>query len=298
MSTFRGKSSNFIQTKVLLFMRNCIENHSGPVANDDFFLPIASLMTQTETQRLVKKNFSPTKILYLKKHAPYRHRLDWDDENHDILKSLWESATCRRRLAALLIETIDQKMRRFSNRPLDREPFKLRLDELQKTLCLSDIEREILLVAFLVGNQFLYLFKDYGRRNNQSDRITVIAMCLNKPISEITRAVSATEKLQQYGCLDAELVFNKDLNGFLYGLGQAPLASNYYQKNVAKALPWSFYGPLAERHGEMLRSLLSTRNAKRGMNVLLYGASLYLQTRFRLSESRRENYLLPQDVSI
>jgi len=54
MSGFRAKSSAFIQVKVLELMRNCIGNHSGPVANNYFFLPIASLMTQIETQRMVK----------------------------------------------------------------------------------------------------------------------------------------------------------------------------------------------------------------------------------------------------
>lgn len=272
MSGFRAKSSAFIQVKVLELMRNCIGNHSGPVANNYFFLPIASLMTQIETQRMVKKNFSSKKLLYMEKHAPYRHRIDWDDENYEILKCLWESTTCRRRLAELLIEKIDVRLRRYANRSLDRDPVKLRLDELQKTFCLSDLEREILLVAFFVENEFLHLNKEYGRRNNQNDRIALIAKCLDRPLSKVTRALQASEKLRRYRCLDAELVFNKELNGFLYGLGSAPLASSYYRQNSEKTLPWSFYGALAERHGELLRLLLSTRHPKRGVNVLLYGA--------------------------
>ena len=133
MSGCRAKSSVFIQVKVFELMRNCIGNHSGPVANNYFFLPIASLMTQIETQRMVKKNFSSKKLLYMEKHAPHRHRIDWDDENYEVLKRLWESTTCRRRLAELLIEKIDVRLRCTANRSLDRDPVKLRLDELQKT---------------------------------------------------------------------------------------------------------------------------------------------------------------------
>lgn len=272
MATFRAKLSNYTRLGVLQFLRNCIENHTGEVSDEDFFVPIASLMSPAEIARLIKKNFSPHKILYWEKSAPYRHRLDWDDDNQTIFKRVWASTSGRRRLAELLVQKIDLKKRRFTRCNLNQDKFKLRLDELQKTLGLSDLEREILFVSFCIGNEFLHLYKSYARRNNLNDRAIFIAQCLDCPISEVSKAIGTSEKLQRYGCINADVEFNRDLNGFLYGLGSSPLSSHYYSQDVKKALPWSFYGTLVEKHGETLRALFTTRNIHRGMNILLYGA--------------------------
>lgn len=273
MSTFRGRSSHFTRVQVLQFMRNGVKNHVGEVADEDFFLPIASLMSATENAALIRRGFPPRKVLALEKCCRGRYRLEWDDENEEILQAVWNAVSCRRRLVELLIRKIDCKLSRFTRFNLERDRFKLRLDELQKTLHLSDLERDVLLLSFFIANAQMHpYYKEYVRKNNLNNRIVFYAQCLDRPISEVSRAVEAQGRLQRYGCLDAELAFNKDFDGFLYDVDNAPLSTHFYRQCTDVPLPWSYYGTLAERHGEILKTLLASRNSKRGMNILLYGA--------------------------
>lgn len=273
MATFRGRSSHFTCVQVLQFMRNVVKNHVGEVAGEDFFLPIASLMSAAENAALIRRGFPPRKVLALEKCCRGRYRLEWDDENEEVLQAVWNAVSCRRRLVELLIQKIDCKLSRLTRFNLERDRFKLRLDELQKTLHLSDLERDVLLLSFFIANAQMHpYYKEYGRRNNLNNRIVFYAQCLDRPISEVSRAVEAQGRLQRYGCLDAELAFNKDFDGFLYEVDNAPLSTHFYRQCTEVPLPWSYYGTLAERHGEILKSLLSSRNSKRGMNILLYGA--------------------------
>ena len=273
MSTYRGRSTHFAQAQVLRFMRNAIANHVGEVAEENFFLPIASLMSATETAALIRGAFPPRKIQMLEKIRSRRCRLDWDDENEEILRAVWNAVSCRRRLAELLIRKIDVKRTRFTHRNVDRDRIKLRLDELQRTLSLSDLERDIVLVAFFLANAQMHpYFSDYRLRGSLNNRIVYLAQCLDRPVSEVARAVESQERLRRYGLLDADLGFNKDYDGFLYEVEKAPLATRFYRRVAEKPLPWSYYGALAERQGDVLKALLASRNSARGMNILFYGA--------------------------
>lgn len=84
--------------------------------------------------------------------------------------------------------------------------------------------------------------------------------------------MASGEKLRRYGCLDEDLDFNPSLDAFLGGIGNDPVSGRYYHRNVLKPLPWNFYGSLAEKHGEMLKTLLGSSKSEQGVNVLFYGA--------------------------
>ena len=50
------------------------------------------------------------------------------------------------------------------------------------------------------------------------------------------------------------------------------LEGRFYKKTpVEEALPWDFYGKLAEEHGATLKRLIGSSTGKRGSNILLYG---------------------------
>ncbi|MDD4060129.1 MAG: AAA family ATPase [Kiritimatiellae bacterium] len=273
MSTYRGRSTHFAQAQVLRFMRNAIANHVGEVAEENFFLPIASLMSATETAALIRGAFPPRKIQMLEKIRSRRCRLDWDDENEEILRAVWNAVSCRRRLAQRLIQRIDSKRARCECLASGRDRLKLRLDELQRTLGLSDLERDIALLSFLVANAEMHTyFRDYGREKSLNRRVIFLAECLDRSVSDVARAVESQERLRRYGLLDADLGFNKDYDGFLYEVEKAPLATRFYRRVAEKPLPWSYYGALAERQGDVLKALLASRNSARGMNILFYGA--------------------------
>ena len=273
MSTYRGRSSHFTRATVLLYMRNAIANHVGEVREEDFFLPIASLMSAMELASMIRRGFSIRKIQSIEKCRSRRNRLDWEDENEAILRVVWNTVSCRRHLAELLIRKIDAKRTRFTRLESKHDRVKLRLSELQRTLGLSDLERDIALLSFLVANAEMHTyFRDYGRENSLTRRVVFLAQCLDRPVSDVARAVESQGRLQRYGLLDDDLDFNKDYGGFLYDVDKAPLATRFYRQSPEAPLPWSYYGTLAERHGEVLKAMLSTRDPKRGMNILLYGA--------------------------
>jgi hypothetical protein len=253
-------------------MRNAIANHVGEVREEDFFLPIASLMSAMDLASMIRRGFSPRKIQSIEKCRSRRNRLDWEDENAAILRVVWNTVSCRRHLAELLIRKIDAKRARFTRLESKRDRIKLRLGELQRTLGLSGLERDIALLSFLVANAEMHpYFRDYGRENSLNRRVIFLAQCLDRSVSDVARAVESQGRLQRYGLLDDDLDFNKGYGGFLYDVDKAPLATRFYRQNPETPLPWSYYGTLVERHGEVLKAMLSTRDPKRGMNLLLSG---------------------------
>lgn len=255
MSTYRGRSSHFTRATVLLFMRNAIANYVGEVREEDFFLPIASLMSAMEIASMIRSGISPRKIQALEKHRSRRSRLDWEDENEAILRIVWNTVSCRRHLAELLIRKIDAKRARFTRLESKRDRIKLRLGELQRTLGLSNLERDIALLSFFVANAEMHAyFREYGRENSVNRRVVFLAQCLDRPVSEVAQAVESQGRLRRYGLLDADLGFNKDYDGFLYEVDKAPLATRFYRQSPEVPLPWSYYGALAERQGDVLKA--------------------------------------------
>ena len=100
-------------------------------------------------------------------------------------------------------------------------------------------------------------------------------MATDHPASAVTAALSAKGRLRRYEVLDEDGDFTRGnaFKAFLECGDGEMLEGQFYKKaSVEDALPWDYYGKLAEEHGGILRQMISAaKTGKRGVNILFYG---------------------------
>lgn len=171
-----------------------------------------------------------------------------------------------------------------------------------QSLCLffrlSELESDILLLQYLLCNSILEGLP-FRHREDQLMKTEQMAIWLNRPLFAVRAALANDAILRKYNCLDEDLNFNKDFSGYLHGLNKEPLATNFYRQVKGDTLPWDYHGALAEKHGTILKELIRSRDSRRGMHILLYGAPGTGKTSFAQSLSAELGltcYAIVQDV--
>ena len=285
--------------KALTFFTNFIRRHNKSVENNDTFSVVAELVSSGELKNMVEKEF-PAKTVARMQNAPRCDRLDFDDEPREIIREIWSNEYARPRLRKMLQGVID---RYFERHPLDKctdEPFAKRCAELQKTLSLSDFELDVLLTLVFAGCGPLHIADGHNRRSDEQDKAVFAAKCLDCDLSEVLAALAEKGKLRRYGCVDNDFDFNPSLMSFLNGARKEPLSSSYFDLCRDEALPWDFYGRLAEKHGEILKRIIRSANGKTPVNILLYGAPGTGKTSFArtlAAELGRKCYTIAQNTN-
>ena len=272
MGSYRSVSNAFIDYKVCCYVLAFLRNHTGIIKEAEFFLPLTSRIPAQKIKRCIKRNFSKSELTKLETVPRTSSRLNWDDPSNVILSSIWETPKARKQMADVVEQMCRSKFRHLERSCFKRDKTKRRLDELQRTLSLTDFECNMIFLAFLIKNRFIEESDKYRCHYTFSDKIIFVAKCIDRPCLEVREAMDSSRKLRRYGLLDHEIALNPRLDGFLCGVGKNPISGQYYQRVSTKPLPWSFYGSLTDKHGEMLKTLIAARDPSRGLNILFYGA--------------------------
>ena len=266
MAHFKQVTHNYMNRKICEFWKNLVDNFDEPVRDSDFFSPIACAIPHDKVVSLIEAAFELEELDELVAAPTRRMRLDINDSADEMLTCIWNARKYSRktRLVADQIAKIFMRELDADNEP---DPIEQRLGELQRVLKLSDLEREILLFAYVKRECGF----DFPRRVDNAEKPVFYAMALDIPHGEIAKAMEASGKLRKYGVLDEDWDFNsRGYSGFLCGTAQDAIERHFYRKMEGDALPWDFYGSLATSHGEILRKMLAAK--KTGLNILLYGA--------------------------
>ena len=148
------------------------------------------------------------------------------------------------------------------------------MGEICRVLKLNEAERDILVYAAV---RLMTCFDDFpvGNTSGRNDRAMFIAMAIDRPCSMVTNALAANEKLRRYEVLDSDgdLERNSPFRNYLDNGDGEMLEGQFYKKTPTDdALPWDYYGKLAEEHGGILRKMISSaKSGRRGVNILFYG---------------------------
>lgn len=266
MAKFKQVSQPFLFGKVMGFWGNMVKNYDGNVRNDDFFNVISRNFDHDRAVELIEAAYSKKALDDMKKARSRDCRLDLSDSLDSIFQSFWNTdkanAKCRIILEGIK-DCIDGEKQGG-----DEDPLEKRFAELKRLLRLSDLESEILLLAYVKYETCLV----WPRRVESREKPLFYAMALDRSFSEISRVMTAKGKLRKFNLLDGDWDFNgRTLGGYIDGTAADAIERQFYRKSEeTDILPWAYYGELAKKDGETIKRMLQV--CKGRLNILLYGA--------------------------
>ena len=228
MARYTKKGDNWKKLKALEFFANFVRNHGDGVEDNDTFELISGMISPDELRNRIRAAFPEKTFQRMVNWKDRRNRLDFDDESKEVIREAWSIPFARRRVSRMLAEIADGIL---ADTPVDKyakEPFARRAAELQKTLCLSNFELDVLLVLAFVHSNLLNIADGHCHRTDENDKAVFVAKCLDCDISEVLAALDEKGKLRRYNCVDDDIDFNCGLMGFLNGVRNEPLTSCYF----------------------------------------------------------------------
>lgn len=269
MATFKPIPQTFSIRKILEYWYNMACNLTEVVRDNDFFDPIALNIDQEQVAALIQAAYTDKELQEMTEDRPRRYRLDFTDSVQEMLACLWNASSSHDKCLLVLKAARNIVLAGLARRRKKKEDLEARIDELQRVLKLSDVEREILTFSYLKMETCL----SYPRRVDTAEVPMYFAMALNRSYSEIMNTLEPTGRLRKFNVLDEDWDFSRAYGGFMNGAEKEAVERRFYRKADSKeVLPWSFYGALAERHGTMLKRMLEANRGKGPLNILFYGA--------------------------
>ena len=272
----REKKTGFLQRKAVGFARNLAKNYKyETIEDDDFFRIFKTIKPERELAADLQARL-PGEVAakYLEQENTGRRKPAASfAELDDVKKTLahfYNDYTTWDEVQKMLVEIADAFLE--TNDDTGADPEQGRFETLVSLLKLSPLEADALLLACLFSWQ--YIEKNYdGNRRNKEFNVSVerFALHLDARPSEIREIMSADGKLRRYHCLDKNFNVGENITDFLEGVGKTPLANRFYTPCEDGALPWPYFGTLAEKHGAALKDMLANRAAGQGAHILLHG---------------------------
>jgi SpoVK/Ycf46/Vps4 family AAA+-type ATPase len=296
MKKYSAQKSHWKVNKALCFFHNFIVNHTEEIRDSDVFHLVASLHPREQWITWIREMFPQKTIERMTDCHDHRSCLDFDDSLDEIFCEIWNTPYARPTFVKLLHAVITAQLKFHPTEQYASDPFAQKITELQATLKLSDFEVDVLLVLAFLGDNSLCLPDIHERRSGKPE---FIAKCLDCDIASVRDALRDDHKLRRYGCVDEDFDFLIQLFGFLNGVSKEPLTNSYYTRCTGEVLPLGFYGCLAEKHGNVLKRIISSCGRNTPTNILLYGAPGTGKSSFArsiASELKRDCYLVSQNI--
>ena len=267
MAKFKQIPQNYLFSKLVGYWGNMVRNYQNDCQDDDFFNVLRECFDHDKAVELIQAAYTEDELEEMKKSCARRERLDFSDSLNDIFRALWNHEQFRDKCRVVL-DTIRECMLAETGKIRKDDRLKNRFEELQRGLKLSDLELEILLVSY-VRNQTSF---DWPCRIENREKPLYYAMALDRSYAEVLDALAPKGTLLKFNLLDDDYDFNfRMLGSYVDGTKSEAIERRFYKESEAKdILPWSYYGSLAEKDGELLKRMIAAANGK--CNILFYGA--------------------------
>lgn len=288
MSGFKNNvSDGWLFTQELRLFGNFMRNWDHDVEDCDFFDIFANgnNSNRDEMKTLLKRHFDLERVAKTRAIEVCRVKSAENDKGQisdfsisqsidEAICAIWNEKPLRSNCVKMLEEWSRRMLRRKTQKCRRKDILEARVDEMCRVLKLDDTERDVLIYSLV---RAMSCFDDYpsgGCRRSRHDVELFYAMATDRPVSAVTKAMSADGILRKFEVLDSDgdLCRGPFRNYLDNGDGEM-LEGQFYKKTPTDdALPWDYYGKLAEEHGGILRSMISSaKSGKRGVNILFYG---------------------------
>ncbi len=265
MAKFKNIEQNFLYGKILKYWGNMVKNYDGDCNDDDFFAIVRNCLDHDKGVELVETAYTADEIETMKQSRARNRRLDFSDPLDDILSVLWNNVSGRRKCRAVL-DAMRTYLEADAGNAKDDIVSK-RIAEIACALKLTELEKEVLTLAYICDQTCFC----WPIRVESREKPLYYAMALDRSYSEVTEAVSPKGALLKYNLLDGDYDFcRRTLGGYMDGVSEEALDRRFYSKCGGEdVLPWTFYGDLSTKDGELLKRMISASGGK--CNILLYG---------------------------
>ena len=266
MGKFKQIPQNFLFRKLLKYWGNMVRNYQGDCHDDDFFDVVRNCFDHDRAVELIELAYTPTELKEMAASKSRRDRLDLTDSLDDVFNALWNHEGKRDKCRAVLDAVRECMLAESGERAGDIA--ERRFADLKRVMKLTDLEGEILTLAY-VRDQTCF---SWPLRVEDREKPLYYAMALDRSYAEVANALSPKGRLLKFNLLDNDYDFSRrTLGGFMDGTSDEPIERRFYAKADGKeVLPWSFYGELASKDGEVLKRMVAASGGK--CNILLYGA--------------------------
>ena len=293
------ESAKFLMGKALDYFGAYVEKYKGMIIDRDVFGILEDILDIDVVFEAIRRFMTPEQI-----REPFNYRnLDLElirrkDSVREVLENFWNERQTREVTRKIIGELIQIARKRIEHLEHGQDVFAKRFRELADLFRLSGIEQDVLLLSHLLSEGVLEAAVRQRKQENQQ-KVNKFKPWLPYSVAELREVLMPDKKLRRYQLLDDDFDFNDDLNRFLYGWSSEPLEQRFYSCVKGDVLPWSYFGALAEKHGELLGALIRGRDPKRGLHILLYGAPGSGKTSFAQALARQLGlncYVVAQDV--
>ena len=266
MAKFKNVPQVFLFHKLLEYWGNMVKNYDDECRDDDFFAVVRNCFDHDKAEKLIEGAYTAKEIEGLENAKLRSLRLDLSDPLDEIFCALWNCkrlrGKCRKVLAA-----IRTSMRADSSEK-DGDMIERRLRDLSGAMKLDELETEVLTLAY-VRDQTCF---SWPMRIDDREKPIYYAMALDRSYAEVLQAMSQKGKLRKFNLLDNDFDFSsRTIGGYMDGSSSDAFDRRFYGIGEEKdVLPWSFYGDIAAKDGEIIKRIINAGNGH--CNVLLYGA--------------------------
>ena len=191
MAKFKQVAQTFLFRKLVGFWGNMVKNYKDDVQYSSFFEILLNGLDHDEGVALIEAAYPPDELTEkggLRQGNDRRGgrlrrlRVDLDDTLDDVFKALWNHRKSRTRCRKVLLTIRDRLL--TSRPPTKNDVLESRFQELKRVLKLSDLEAEILFVAYAVSETGL----GWPRRLDDREKPLFFAMALDRAYGEVMKA--------------------------------------------------------------------------------------------------------------
>ncbi len=263
----------FFRAKTLKFILNFLRREKGRIEDCDFFNFIAEVLGPRQAIKLARVSRDPQYLNDLTRRQLAAGR---EVSPLNLLMERWNEPRTHRPFAKALLAALEKKLaqaEKHATAATARSVLYQRFQDMIRLFSLNECEADLLLLAY-VRHAGIWCWTDLGRRRGSGgrfDRVQLMCQALGVPLSVGAKYLWKSARLRTLSCLDDTLDFNSELEPFLLGFADEPLASNYFSRCTEPTLPWTMHGRLAEEHGTFIKRLVNLRDRDRSLNILLYG---------------------------
>ena len=266
MAKFKNIPQMFLFHKLLEYWGNMLKNYNDECRDEDFFDVVRNCFDHDRAIELIEAAYTEEEIEEIGNVKQRNARLDLSDSLDSVFCALWNFSRLRDKCRVVL-GAVQEFMRKDSG-PTGNDPVKQRIDALAKVLKLSELEKEILTLAYIQDKTCFC----WPIRVEDRDKPLYYAMALDRAYSEVMQVMSSKGKLLKFNLLDCDFDFSRrTLDGYMDGSADEALSRRFYRIcEGAETLPWAFYGELSQKDGETIKKIINASDGK--CNILLYGA--------------------------